>query len=146
MDDLISALESAIAADTKMEKLESMLTDSQYSDQTEYIESMIDACEKEQTYAENKLQQLAEQSITNFKGYVNDISSAVTEVGSKISRLSLTKERASNQLTNLKTLSEENIGVELSDVLIEQESASLAYDAALTASSKIITHSLLDFL
>ncbi|OYO43085.1 hypothetical protein CG709_20230, partial [Lachnotalea glycerini] len=128
VDDLISALESAIAADTKMEKLESMLTDSQYSDQTEYIESMIEACEKEQTYAENKLQQLAEQSITNFKGYVNDISSAVTEVGSKISRLSLTKERASNQLTNLKTLSEENIGVELSDVLIEQESASLAYD------------------
>jgi flagellar hook-associated protein 3 FlgL len=146
VDDLISALEYAIATDDKMETLETMLEDSQYSDKTEYIQSLIDACEKEQTYAENKLQELAEQSITSLQGYCDDFTVAITEVGSKVSRLTLTTERASNQLTNLETLSEDNIGVELSDVLIEQEAANLAYDAALTATSKIISHSLLDFL
>jgi flagellar hook-associated protein 3 FlgL len=146
VDDLIAALETAIAADTKMEKLKSMLKDTQYNSKTEYIQSMIEACEKEKTYAQNKLQELAEQSITNFKGYVNGFTSSITEVGSKLSRLALTEERALKQQTNLETLSEENIGVELSDVLIEQEAASLAYDAALSATSKVITHSLLNFL
>lgn len=146
VDDLIAALESAIAADTKKADLEAMLEDSQYSDKTEYIQSMIEAVEKEQTYAENKLQSLAEQSITKFDGYISDISRANTEVGSKLSRLELIKERALKQQTNLETLSEENIGVELSDVIIEQEAASLAYNAALTATSKIISNTLLDFL
>lgn len=146
VDDLIAALEAAIAAETKKETLESMLKDSQYSDKTEYVQSMLDAVEKEQTYAENKLQELAEQSITNFEGYISKITSAKTEVGSKLSRLSLIKERALSQQTNLKTLSEENIGVELADVIIEQEAASLAYNAALSATSKIILNSLLDFL
>lgn len=146
VDDMISALENAIAVDTKLTKLKSMLTDSQYSSQTEYINSLISACEKEKTYAENKLQTLAKESITNFEDYCNDIKTANTEVGSKESRLALVEERALKQQTNLKTLSQENIGVELSDVLVEQEAASTAYDAALTAASKILTHSLLNFL
>lgn len=146
VDDMIAALESAIAADTKKEQLKSMLEDSQYNDKKEYIQSMLDAVEKEQTYAQNKLQKLAEQSITSFDGYVKDITRAKTEVGSKLSRLSLVKERALKQQTNLETLSEENIGMELSDALVKQEAASLAYNAALTATSKIITNSLLDFL
>lgn len=146
VDDMIAALEAAIAADTKKEQLESMLKDSQYSDKKEYIQSMLDSVEKEQTYAQNKLQNLAEQSITNFDGYVNNITRAKTEVGSKLSRLSLIEERALKQQTNLETLSEENIGIELSDALIKQEAASLAYNAALTATSKIISNSLLDFL
>jgi len=146
VDDMISALESAIAADTKVENLKSMLADSQYSSKTEYIQSMLEECEKEQTYAQNKLQELAENSISNFTGYCTEIKTAETESASKESRLALTKERALKQQTNLETLSQENIGVELSDVLVEQEEANLAYDAALSAASKIITHSLLDFL
>lgn len=146
VDDMVSALENAIAAETKVNKLKSMLGDSQYSGKTEYINSMILACEKEQTYAENKLQGLAKNSITNFESYCSKIKTADTEVGSKESRLALTKERALKQQTNLETLSQENIGVELSDALVEQEQANLAYDAALTAASKIITHSLLNFL
>ncbi|KAB1434321.1 hypothetical protein [Candidatus Galacturonibacter soehngenii] len=146
VDDMIAALEAAIAADTKKEQLEAMLKDSQYSNKKEYIQSMLDAVEKEQTYSKNKLQSLAEQSITNFNGYVGAITRAKTEVGSKLSRLSLVEERALKQQTNLKTLSEENIGIELSDAIINQEAASLAYNAALTATSKIISNSLLDFL
>lgn len=146
VDDMIAALEAAIATDTKKEQLEAMLKDSQYSNKKEYIQSMLDAVEKEQTYSKNKLQSLAEQSITNFNGYVGAITRAKTEVGSKLSRLSLVEERALKQQTNLKTLSEENIGIELSDAIINQEAASLAYNAALTATSKIISNSLLDFL
>ncbi|MFA9377113.1 MAG: hypothetical protein ACERKZ_10220 [Lachnotalea sp.] len=146
VDDMISALEKAIATDTKVNSLNSMLTDSQYSDKKDYIQSLIDATKKEKTYAEDKLQTLAERSITNFQGYCDDFTVAKTEVGSKVSRLTLTTTRVSNQLTNLKTLSTDNIGVKLSDVLIEQQAANLAYDAALSATSKIITHSLLDFL
>ncbi len=146
VDDMVAALEDAIAAETKLETLNSMLKDSQYSSQTEYITSMISACEKEKTYAENKLQTLANESITDFEGYCSAIDSAITEVGSKESRLTLIEERALKQQTNLKTLSTDNIGVELSDVLIDQEAASTAYDAALTAASKILTHSLLNFL
>jgi flagellar hook-associated protein 3 FlgL len=146
VDDMISALEGSIAAETKVTNLKAMLNDSQYSSKTEYIQSMIEACEKEQTYANNKLQELSKNSITNFSGYCTGIKTANTEVASKESRLALTKERALKQQTNLETLSQENIGVELSDVLVEQEEANLAYDAALSAASKIITHSLLDFL
>jgi flagellar hook-associated protein 3 FlgL len=146
VDDLIAALEAAIAADTKKEQLQSMLNDTQYASKKEYIQSMIEAVEKEATYAQNKLQKLAEQSITRFEGYGKEITRAKTEVGSKLKRLELVAERALNQKTNLETLSEENIGVELSDVLVEQEEVRLAYNAALTATSKIISNTLLDFL
>lgn len=146
VDDMIAALETAIAAETNKEKLESMLTDSQYSSKKDYIQSMLDAVEKECTYAKDKLQTLSEGSITNFKGYLEKISKSSTEVGSKLSRLTLTQERAANQQTNLKALSEDNIGIEIEDALVLKESASVAYNTALNVTSKIISRSLLDFL
>lgn len=146
VDDLIAALESSIATETKKNELEGMLKDSQYSGKKEYIESMLSAVEKERTYANNKLQKLLDASITNFGAYGDKITVAITDIGSKESRLDMIKDRAARQQTNLQTLSEENIGIELSDVIVEQKAASVAYNAALSATSNILTKSLLDFI
>lgn len=146
MDDLMNALSDVIKIEEKIVEFKKLQEDELYADKSEYIASIIEACEKELTYANNKLESLSNQGITNYSEYGKSIKSAVTDIGSKRQRVELTKTRAEDQLKNLQTLESDNIGMELSDALIKQESAQLAYDASLSSASKIVSHSLLDFL
>lgn len=146
MDDVIGALSDLVDIEEKIAEIETMLKDEQYADKTEYLNSMLDAANKEHTYRKEKFTKLTEGMLTNFKGYMDDITKATTDLASRQSRLDLTSERVTASTSNMKELASNNIGVDEADVIIEQSSAELAYESALTATSKIMGVNLLNFI
>lgn len=148
VDELTEAVQSAIEAHDKVAKIEEMMEQEQYADEAsqEQLAQWLEAAKKEATYMDDNMQKLFSKSIGTFQGYLNDISLAVTDVGSKGDRLKLTKTRVSNQQTAFEKLKSNNEDRELSDIIIDYTSAYTAYQASLMASSKANQQTLLNYL
>ena len=76
----------------------------------------------------------------------SDVVLAKTDVGSKGSRLALTKSRMSEQQMTFKKLKSTNEDKELSDIIIDYTAAYNAYQASMQAASKAIKQTLLDYI
>lgn len=63
-----------------------------------------------------------------------------------MNRLNLTKSRLTEQKTNFTKLKSENEDIDLEEVVINYTAAELVYNASLTAASKVVQQTLLDFL
>lgn len=148
VDELTEAVKGAIAANEKVAKIEEMMTQEQYADSQSQarLGEWLEAAKKEASYMDDNMQKLYSKGITDFQGYLSDISSAVTEVGSKGDRLALTKTRVSNQQTSFEKLKSNNEDRELSDIIVDYTSSYTAYQASLMASSKTNQQTLLDYL
>lgn len=148
VDELTDAVEAAIAAYDKVDKIKSMMEETQYSDTVsqESLKQWLEAAQKEADYADDNMQKLYSQGITKFDNYLSDVVLATTDLGSRADRLALTKSRMSNQQATYEELKSNNEDKELSDIIIEYTSAYTAYQASLQASSKANGQSLLDYL
>ena len=71
---------------------------------------------------------------------------AKADVGNRMNRLNLTKSRLTEQKTNFTKLKSENEDIDLEEVVINYTAAELVYNASLTAASKVVQQTLLDFL
>ena len=67
-------------------------------------------------------------------------------IGSKVSRLKITKERVADQLQSFKELADDNINAELTESSIDFSNAKLALEAAQLAAGKISQQTLLNYL
>lgn len=148
IDDLTDAVEAAIAAHDKVDKIKSMQKETQYSDPVsqEALKQWLEAAEKEATLADDNMQKLYSAGIGTFDNYLKDVTLATTDLGSRAKRLELTKNRMSNQQATFEELKSNNEDVELSDVIIQFTSAYTAYQASLQASAKVNSQTLLNYL
>jgi len=103
IDDLTDAVQAAIAAHDKVDKIKSMMEETQYADAAsqEGLSQWLEAAQKEADYADDNMQKLYSQGIGKFDGYLSDVVLATTDLGSRADRLALTKNRMSNQAGNL---------------------------------------------
>ena len=148
VDDLTDAVEAAIAAHEKVAKIKSMMEETQYSDTVsqEGLSQWLEAAQKEADYADDNMQKLYSQGISKFDGYLSDVVLATTDLGSRADRLSLTKNRMSNQQATYEELKSKNEDKDLSDIIIEYTSAYTAYQASLQASAKANSQTLLNYI
>lgn len=148
VDELTEAVKGAIAAHEKIEKIEDMMKQEQYSspEAQEKLKEWLEAAQKEAAYMDDNMQKLYSAGISGFQGYLDDISLAITDVGSKGNRLELTKNRVGNQQTAFEKLKSTNEDRDLSEIIVDYTSAYTAYQASLMASSKANQQTLLDYL
>lgn len=148
IDELADAMQAAIAAHDKVDKIKSMMTETQYSDAAsqEALTQWLEAAEKEADYADDNVQELYSRGITKFDNYLSGVVLATTDLGSRADRLALTKERMTNQQATFEKLKSQNEDMELSDVIIEYTSAYTAYEASLQAASKANAQTLLNYI
>lgn len=148
VDDLTNAVQAAIAAHDKVEKIKEMQTQQQYSDPAsqEALSQWLEAAKKEAVYADDNMQKLYARGITKFQGYLDQVKLARTDMGSREGRLNLTENRMSNQQTTFEQLKSRNEDMELSDIIIEYTAAYNAYQASLQASAKANGQTLLNYL
>ncbi len=148
VEELMNAVTAAQNANDKYDKIKAMLESSQYedADSQEALKAWLGNAEREKTLLEERLQSLFSDGITKFRNYKQDTDLAITDVGSRASRLSLTKTRMTAEKSTINTLISDNEDRELSDILIDYESAYTAYQSSLTAASKINKMTLLDYI
>lgn len=147
VDDLVTALAS-------LEKIESTRTDLKKvlsgldEGTTDYknVQTKLEAADKAFSYIRENIHDLMQHTITSTQQYLDDTNVAITDNGTRESRLDLISNRLMDQQTTFKTLQSENEDVDIADVTIQLTSTKLTYDAALMATGKIMQTSLMNYI
>ena len=146
--DMISAVNAAINAHDKIDKIKTMMNENQYAtdDYQEKLNLWLEAAQKEADYYDDNIQKLFSANIGKADSYLSDISLAITKVGCKSDQLSITEDRVGNQHTTVSQLQSDNDDLDLSQIILEYTSAYTAYQASLQAASKLGQVSLLNYI
>jgi len=148
LHELASSIQNVIDIESKQTKLKNMKSQQAYSDDASQakIQAMTEALSKEWDLANENMQKTFDGGITKMQNYQQQITTANSDVGNRIDRLTLTTSRLKDQQINFKDLKSKNEDVEIEDISVNYSSAQLVYNASLTAASKVVKQSLLDFL
>ncbi len=147
MDDLVNALAS-------LEKIESTRTDlknilsglEEGTDDYKKAQTKLEAAYKAYSYIRQNIHDLMQHTITSTQNYLDDTNVAITDNGTRESRLDLISNRLMDQQTTFKTLQSENEDIDIAEVTIQLTSSKLTYDAALMATGKIMQTSLMNYI
>lgn len=148
IDEIINAVDNAIVAEEKVNTLTKLKENPNYSsdEAQEKLDKLIEAAQKELDYYNDNLQKTFESGISLMQNHQEKVDIAIADIGNRMTRLNLTKTRLESQKTNFTDLKSSNEDIELEDVVINYASAELVYNASLTAASKVVRQSLLDFI
>lgn len=145
-DDLIGVLEDVQNLEDVVAKIDEMLKTETNETTRETLLSRRKAANKALTLTKNKMQHMFEGGITAFQKYLDDNNLALTNCGTRSSKLELVENRMKEQKTTFETLKSENEDVDITEVVINLTSAELTYQAALMATGKISQTTLLNFI
>lgn len=142
VDELISTIEDVIASENRLSSLKS-----QYDTGTSSVtKDELDAAQKEFDLKKEASQKRFSKALTEFDGYFDRNNLAISNIGSMSNRLSITKERVSDQIKNFTSLASDNINAEITDSSIDLKNAQVALEAAQLAAGKISEQSLLNYI
>lgn len=147
IDDLESALTALEEINEAKTNLDNML-DGMDEGEAGYAElkASADAADKAYTYIRENMQKMFESLITKVNGTLDNTSVAITDNGTRGSRLDLISNRLMTQKTTFQTLQSANEDVDITEVTIQLTSMNNSYQAALLATSKIMQNSLMNYI
>ncbi|MBP5555734.1 MAG: hypothetical protein J6X94_12795 [Lachnospiraceae bacterium] len=146
IDDLVNAMQAVVDLETTIKDIEKKISTTTVQADLDTLQNQLDAANKAFTFQKDIAQKRFEQGITAMQGYLNDTSLAITNNGTRSSKLALIESRLQNQKTTFETLQSQNEDIDITEVAISLESASVTYEAALMATSKIMQNTLLNYL
>ena len=147
MDDFTIYLKQLKDAEAKISNIEDKMKE-YAEDSTEYadFQKQLDAMNKAYTYIRDNVQKKFENQITRYQKYIDDTNVAVTNNGTRGSRLDLISDRLMNQKATFKDLQSNNEDVDVTEVAVQLKSSELTYEAALMATSKIMQTNLMNYI
>ncbi len=148
VNDLVAAMDACLAAHDKVTTITNMMSEAQYADEESQaaLAQWLEAAQKEADYADDNMQKMFSSMLTNVESYFEKVNVAITKVGCSVQQLSLTEDRMSNQQVTLEELQSENDDLDISEIIINYTAAYNAYQASLTAASKLGSMSLLNYI
>lgn len=148
VDEIINAVDDAVAAEKRLNTLKELKDNPNYaSDEAQKnLDKLIEGAEKELDYYNDILQKTFEEGITKMQNHQENIDIEMADIGNRMKRLELTQTRLKSQHTNFTDLKSRNEDIDLEEVVINYSSAELVYNASLTAGSKVVRQTLLDFI
>ena len=148
IDDLITAVNNVLDLENQIEKVEGMIGETRYQDETSQkkLAAIKEGLTKQKELAEEQMTKAFESGVGKMQAYQQQTSLAKADVGNRMTRLNLTKSRLTEQKTNFQNLKSQNEDIDLEEVIVVYSSAQLVYNASLTAASKVVQQTLLDFL
>lgn len=147
IDDLESALAALKEIGEAKTNLDNML-DGMTEGEAGYdeLKATADAADKAYTYIRENIQKMFEGLITKVNGTLDNTSVAITDNGTRGSRLDLITNRLMTQKTTFQTLQSANEDVDITEVTIQLTSMNYSYQSALLATSKIMQNSLMNYI
>ena len=147
IDDIVDAISVVDAVTDKLAEVDKMLEDTSISeDQKAALEELKEIMTAEKTLKEKVLQQTFASALTQVTDYQNMVNVAVADLGSRYSRLQLTENRLALEQSDFEDLLSKNEDADIVDTIIKLNSQEVIYNSSLSAASKIVKNTLLDFL
>ncbi len=146
IDEIMQAVQDVVATEAKISEVEKMLEDPNYASQTEQLNKLKTQLETELTLKNSIMQKKFGNGITDSTNAQNTLNVAIADLGSRYVRLELTESRLTDQQTDFTDLMSTNEDADMVDTYIKLSSAEVIYNASLSAASKVVQNTLLDFL
>ncbi len=147
IDDILNAVDEVILTETKIAEIDKRLSDTSLSeaDKKRY-EKMKEQLDTDLELKKETMQEAFEKGITSSSEEQDRVNTAVADLGSRYVRSELTENRLSGQKVDFEDLLSKNEDVDMVETVVKYSSAETIYNASLSAASKIVQSTLLDFL
>ncbi|MDF2610851.1 MAG: hypothetical protein K0R92_2325 [Lachnospiraceae bacterium] len=147
IDEILKVVQDVTATESKIEEVEKLLEDPNITDtQKEALEKFSEQLNTELVLKNKIMHDAFENGIAGSTKYQDQLNVAVADLGSRYVRLELTESRLSSQQVDFEELMSNNEDVDLVETIIKYNSAETIYNASLTAASKVVQNTLLNFL
>lgn len=151
MDRNIDDMENALA---KLEEIEAIkkdldrMLDGMDEKEPGYanLKATYDAAEKAHTYIRENMQKMMEGLISKTQKISDFTSLAITDNGTRASRLDLISNRLMTQKSTFETLQSANEDIDVTEVTVQLTSMDYSYQSALMATGKILQNSLMNYI
>lgn len=147
IDDIKKSVDAVIHAEKKIKEVEKQLKDINLTEEEVLrYEKMLEQLNTELVLRKEVMQSTFARGITSSNEEQDRVNVAVADIGSRHFRLKLTENRLSSQKVDFTELLSKNEDASIEDTIINFNAAYMIYNASLSASSKVVQNSLLDFL
>lgn len=149
IEDLAIAVQDVLDIEHTITRLKELLEDPQYKNNeaaVEQINKMLSDADVELALKRENMQKLFGNNMSNFQGFMEDVSAVQAKVGTTYSKLELIQVRVTEQVANFEELKSSNEDIETEEVAIELYQAELVYESALSTTAGVIKKTLLDYL
>ena len=147
IDDILSSVNEVKAVEDIITEIDNRLKDSTLSDTARNsLEKMKSQMDTELSMKKDLMQKAFSNGIGVSTREQDKMNVAVADLGSRYVRLELTEDRLSSQSTDFEDLMSNNEDADIAETIIKYSSAEAIYNASLSAASKVVQKSLLDFL
>ncbi len=128
-------------------KVKERLQDTNLSQEDrEGYERMLEQLDIQLTYGKDIMQKAFSRGISLTHQEQDRVNVAVADLGSRYVRLELTENRLSSQMVDFKELMSKNEDADVVETFIKFTAAQSIYNASLSAASRVVQSTLLDFL
>lgn len=149
IEDLAIAVQDVLDIENTIAKLKQLVQDPQYknnADAVAQINKMLEDADVELALKRENMQKLFGNNMSNFQGFMEDVSAVQAKVGTTYSKLELIQTRVTEQVANFEELKSSNEDIETEEAAIELYQAELVYESALSTTASVIKKTLLDYL
>ncbi len=148
IDDIMESVHTAIEIQKNIQRIERYIEDTDPLDLSTLskLDSMKQTAELELSYAEENMSDVFGRCITYFQDYQDIVNLAIADIGTRRQRLTLNETRLTAQQTSVEELKSINEDANMTDVAVLFKAATSVYDASLSAASKVVQKTLLDFI
>lgn len=147
IDDILNSVNEVTAVEDMVTEVEKRLQDSTLSESDrQRYEKLKEQLDTDLELKKEIMQGYFEKGITYSNAEQDRVNVAVADLGSRYVRLELTENRLSSQKVDFEDLLSTNEDADMVDTVIKYNSAQTIYNASLSAASKVVKTSLLDFL
>lgn len=147
IDDIINAVSDVQETEEKMAEVDKMLEDTNLTpEQRKALEGIKEQLTSEFTLRTDIMQAAFAGGLSDTVEMQDMVNVAVSDLGGRYNRLLLTQSRLGDQQVDFEDLLSSNEDVDLVDTIIKYTSAETIYNSSLSAASKLVQSSLLDFL
>lgn len=147
VSDIIQSVDEVARTEAKIAEVDERLKNANLTpeDKKRY-ERMLEQLDTELELKKEIMQKAFERGMTSSSEEQDRVNVAVADLGSRYVRLELTENRLSSQKVDFEDLLSKNEDVDLVDTVIKYSAAETIYNASLSAASKVVQNTLLDFL
>lgn len=147
IDEIINAVNDVKAVEDSMAEVDKMLEDTSISNaQRAKLEEIKEQLKSEFTLKTAVMTEAFQRGITTTEKEQEVLNVATADLGGRYKRLQLTESRLSDQQVDFEELLSQNEDADLVDTIIKYSAAETVYNSSLSAASKLVQTSLLDFL
>ncbi|MCH5267636.1 MAG: hypothetical protein J1E62_04750 [Lachnospiraceae bacterium] len=146
LDYIARAIDAVTDVENRMADVEKKISNTTDEDEIAALNILLDSLKKEQELRVSVMNEAFGKGLTMVENTQETLNVAVADLGAKYNRLQMTYDRLLDERTSTEEKLSDNEEMDISDLIIYLTQADNLYNAALSATARILGNSLLNYI